>query len=224
MYYEINEQVANEVQAATATDEGLRERVRCLVMHALVERKTDPGAVKDVLRSAIAGIDGGLAQRGVQAGDAVREAVMGMDEAVARSVYALRMALEEAWEQGREFADTDAKEAMSSIQDLEEDLLSTLKNAADDSRSWVRGELGDLALHLKRTGTDTGMQVRDVAQRLNNRLAGAARGSGADAKAAVGTTRTRLNEVASGILRGLADALDARASQSDANPAQVKDL
>jgi phosphoribosyl-ATP pyrophosphohydrolase len=223
MYYEFNEKVASDAQAASTTDEGLRERISALVMNALVERRADPAAVRNVLRSALAGIDGGLAQRGVQAGDAVREAVKGMDDAVARSVYALRMALEEAWEQGREFADTDAKDAMSSIQDLEEDLLSTLKNAADDTRGWIQGELSDLAVHLKRTGTDTGIQVRDVAQRLNNRLTSAARGSGADAKAAVSMTRSRLNDVASGILRGLADALDARASRPDATPVNSKD-
>jgi hypothetical protein len=223
MYYELNEKVLMEAKTATATDEGLRERVRSLVMHALVERKADPGAVKDVIRSAIAGIDGGLAQRGVEAGDAVREAVKGMDEAVARSVYAIRMALEEAWEQGREFADTDAKEAVSSIQDLEEDLLSTLRNAADDAGGWIRSELRDLAVHLKRTGTDTGMQARDVTRRLNNRLSSAARGSGADAKRAVNTTRARLSEVASGILRGVADAIDGRAGQSDVNNAKTKE-
>jgi len=217
MYYELNEQVASDAQAAAATDEGLRERVQALVMHALVDRKADPAAVKSVLRSALAGIDGGLAQRGEQAGNALREAVKGMDEAVARSVYATQMALEEAWVQGREFADTDAKDAVSSLQDLEQDLLSTLKNAADDTKGWIKGEFVDLAAHLSRTGTDTGAQVRDVLERLNNRLATVAKGSGADAMAAASISRARVSEVASGILRGLADALDARQSADGAD-------
>jgi hypothetical protein len=217
MSIELNEKVISDVQDATSDDAGLRERVRTLVMQALVARRADPAAVKSVLRSALAGIDGGLAQRGVQAGGAVREAVKGMDEAVARSVYALRMALEEAWGQGREFADSDVKEAVSSLQDLEDDLLLTLKNAADDSKSWLKAEYTDLAAHLARNGTDTGAQVRDVMHRMNNRLASAAAGSGADAMTAVSTTRARLSEVTSGILRGLADALDARAGDSKSN-------
>jgi hypothetical protein len=217
MYYEFNEQVASDARAAAATDEGLRERVQALVMHALVDRKADPAAVKSVLRSALAGIDGGLAQRGGQAGNALREAVKGMDEAVARSVYATQMALEEAWVKGGEFVDTDAKDAMSSLQDLEQDLLSTLKNAADDAKGWMKGEFVDLTAHLARSGTDTGAQVRDVLERLNNRLATVAKGSGADALAAASTSRARLGEVASGILRGLADALDARQSTGGAD-------
>jgi gas vesicle protein len=216
MYVELNEKVISDVQAAATDDAGLRERVRTLVMQALVERKADPAAVKSVLRSALVGIDGGLAQRGVQAGGAVREAVKGMDEAVARSVYAVKMALEEAWGKGRDFDEGDVKETVSSLQDLEEDLLLTVKNAADDSTGWLKSEFTDLAAHLARTGTDTGAQVRDVLNQLNSRLAAIAAGSGADAMTAASTTRTRLSEVASGILRGLADALDARAGKTGA--------
>ncbi len=218
MYYEINEQVASDVQAAASLDEGLRERVRALVMRALVDRQADPEAVKNVLRSALAGIDGGLAQRGEAAGEAVREAVKGVDEAVARSVYAMQMALEEAWEQGRDFTDTDAKEAIDSMQVLEDDLLATLKNAADDSRGWMKGEFTDLAAHLARTGTDTGDQVRDVMQRFNNRLIRVVKGSSADVMTAASVSRSRLSEMTSGILRGLADALDARTGKADSGP------
>lgn len=223
MYYEMNEQVASDVQAAASVNEGLRERVRALVMRALVDRQADPEAVKNVLRSALAGIDGGLAQRGEAAGEAVREAVKGMDEAVARSVYAMQMALEEAWEQGREFADTDAKEAIDSMQELEDDLLATLKNAADDTRGWMKGEFTDLAAHLARTGTDTGAQVRDVMQRFNHRLASVVKGSGADVMTAASVSQSRLSEMTSGILRGLADALDARAGEADSTPAKAGD-
>lgn len=215
MSIELNEKVIADVQAAASNDEGLRERVRALVMRALVERQADPAAVKSVIRSALAGIDGGLAQRGVQAGNAVREAVSGVDEAVARSVYALQMALEEAWGQGREFAETDVKDAVSSLQDMEDDLLLTLKNAADDARGWLKAEFTDLGSHLARTGTDTGAQARDVVQRLNSRLASVAAGSGADARVAASVTGARLREVASGILRGFSDALDARSGQAE---------
>jgi hypothetical protein len=223
MYYEMNEQVASDVQAAASVDEGLRERVRALVMRALVNRQADPEAVKNVLRSALAGIDGGLAQRGEAAGEAVREAVKGIDEAVARSVYAMQMALEEAWGQGREFADSDAREAIDSMRELEDDLLATLKNAADDTRGWMQGEFSDLAAHLARTGTDTGAQVHDVMQRLNSRLASVVKGSSSDVMTAASVSQSRLSEMTSGILRGLADALDARAVQVDSTPAKAGD-
>jgi gas vesicle protein len=191
-------------------------------MHALVARKADPAEVKSVLRSALAGIDAGLTQRGEAAAEALREAVKGMDEAVARSVFALQLAVDEARGKGEEFADTDAREAMSSMQDLEQDLLSTLKNAADDGKGWIKSEYTDLAAHLTRTGTDTGAQVRDVMQRLGSRFSSVAQGSGADALTAAGVAGSRLREVASGILHGLADALDERAAKADTDQTDVK--
>jgi hypothetical protein len=217
MYYEFNEKLTSDARDAASSDAGLRERIRGLVMRALVDRQADPRAIKAVMRSALAGVDGGLSLRGEQAGEALREAVKGVDEAVARSVYAMRLALDEAWGQGRDFAEGDARETLSSLQDLEDDLLLTLKHAADDTKGWMKGEFTDLAAHLKRTGTDTGAQVRDVVERLNSRLVTAAKGSGADAMVAAHATRARLSEVASGILRGLADALDARSAPTDAD-------
>ena len=222
MYYELNEEVTSEARAATATDEGVRERVRRLVMHALVARKADPAEVKSVLRSALAGIDAGLTQRGEAAAEALREAVKGMDEAVARSVFALQLAVDEARGKGEEFADTDAREAMSSMQDLEQDLLSTLKNAADDGKGWIKSEYTDLAAHLTRAGTDTGAQVRDVMQRLGSRFSSVAQGSGAEALTAAGVAGSRLREVTSGILHGLADALDERAAKADTDQTDLK--
>ncbi len=215
MYYEMNEEVAAEAEAAAAADEGLRERVRTLVTQALVARQADPAAVKEVLRAAVSGIDVGLNRRGEQAGEALREAVKGLDEAVARSAYAVKLALEEAWSKGDADTGAETREAMASVQDLEQDLLSTLKQTADGSQRWLQVEFSELAAHLARTGTDTGAQVRDVMQQLGNRVGNVARETGADAMAAASTTGSRLREVTAGILRGLADAIDARAGAAD---------
>lgn len=215
MYYEMNEEVAAEAEAAAAADEGLRERVRTLVTQALVARQADPAAVKEVLRAAVSGIDVGLNRRGEQAGEALREAVKGLDEAVARSAYAVKLALEEAWSKGDTNTVDETREAMASVQDLEQDLLSTLKQTADGSQRWLQVEFSDLAAHLGRTGTDTGAQVRDVMQQLGSRVGNVARETGADAMAAASTTGSRLREVTAGILRGLADAIDARAGAAD---------
>jgi conjugal transfer/entry exclusion protein len=136
--------------------------------------------------------------------------VRGMDEAVGRSVYSVQMAMEEAWGMGHRFADTDVKDTVESVKDLEKDLLSMLKEASDKTQGWLKGEFADLGSHLARTGTDTGAQVREVMEKLNSRMGGIARGSGADAVATAEEARARFSAVASGILRGLADSLDAK--------------
>jgi hypothetical protein len=65
-------------------------------------------------------------------------------------------------------------------------------------------------MHLARTGTDTGAQVRAVLETLNSRMGSIAVGSAAETMATVEEARGRLSAVASGILRGLADSIDSK--------------
>lgn len=210
MTIENKEEIAESVRSATEEDGELRDRVRSLVMKALVDHQTDPEAIRAVMRDTLAGVGDGLVARGNQASSALREAVTGMDEAVGRSVYAVQMAMEEAWGVGHRFAETDMKETVEAVKGLEDDLLGTLREASDRTQGWLKGGFADLGLHLARTGTDTGAQVRAVMETLNSRMAGIAMGSGADSLAAAEQARGRLADVASGILRGLADSIDAQ--------------
>lgn len=213
--------VVSEVSAAMADAQGLRERVRVLVMRALAQRQRGDtenhteshteirAEIRAVARLALSGMGEGMGQRGVQTGEALREAVHGLDEAVARSVYALRMALDEAGSQGRQFAETDLRATAEQLAGLESDLLATLKEGADKSQGWVKDSFDALHGHLSKNGTDTGMQVKDTLDALHNRLAGAAHGVGGALREQATEGRSRLFAVASGVLHGLADTLDA---------------
>lgn len=208
MSMEKKEQIGEVISAAMAQDQDLRERVRGMVMRALADRTWNSAEIREVLTQVFAGVGDGMSQRGNQAAGAAREAVQGMDEAVGRAVYALQMALEEAWDQGRQFAETDLKEAAGDIKTLEADLLSTLKESADKGQGIVKETFSELYEHLVRNGTDTGSQVKALLDMLGNRLAGAAHGAGGDLTDQMRESKDRLKEVASGILRGLADRLD----------------
>ena len=210
MSMENNDELLESARALGASEGDLRERVRDLVTRALVQRRVEPQVIRDVMQATVSGLGDGLRARGALAGAALKDAVAGLDDAVGRSVYALRMALEEARGQGREFTEGDIKATVDAVRELEQDLLETLKHAADRSQDWLRDELHDIRAHLQRTGTDTGAHVRAVLEAFNNRLSAAASGSGLDVRAAAGQTVERLSAVASGILRGLADAIDAK--------------
>ncbi len=210
MSLENKQELAENIRASADDVEQLREKVRALVMKALVEHQADPAAMREVMRDTLAGVGDGLVERGNQASAALREAVRGLDEAVGRSVYAVQMALEEAWGAGHRFAETDVKQTVEAMKDLEADLLSTIREAADKTQGWMKGEFADLGTHLARTGTDTGAQVRAVMEKLNSRMGGIAAGSMAETVVTAQEARNRLTSVASGILRGLADSLDAK--------------
>ncbi len=210
MSMENNRDVRVALADLSADGGALKERVRALVLDAVLRRNADPGALREVLRDAVAGVGDGLGRRGEVAGHALQEAMEGLDEAIGKSVYALQMALEEAWGQGRQFAQQDLQEAADAVKDLEDDLLRTLKETADRAQGDVREEFVRMTDHLRRTGTDTGLRVREVLAVLQARLGAAASGATTDAREAARTAASRLAEVASGILRGLADAIDAR--------------
>jgi len=210
MSLENNEQIRVDISAAMGDDHDLRERVRSMVMRALVDRRGDPAEVREVLRQVFAGVGAGMAQRGAQAAGAAREAVQGLDEALGRSIYALQMALEEGWAQGRQFAETDLKHTVDEVKGLEDDLLGTLKESADKGQGVAREVLANLYDHLKRNGTDTGNQLKAVLETLGSRLGGAAGGARGELREQARDSGERLRAVASGILRGLADSLDSR--------------
>ncbi len=210
MSIENKKEVAETVRALEGDEAQLRERVRALVMKALVDHQTDPAAIRDIMRDTLAGVGDGLVERGNQASGALKEAVVGLDEAVGRSVYAMQMAMEEAWGMGHKFAASDMKDTVEAVKNLEDDLLSTIKEASDKTQGWLKGEYADLGSHLARTGTDTGAQVRAVLEKLNSRMNGVMAGSMAESAATAAAARERFSAVASGILRGLADALDSK--------------
>ncbi len=197
---------AAKLAAGGETD--LRERFRQLVLQAILERKADPKEIRAVMRSTVAGVGDGLTQRAGEMGSAMQEAVRGMDEAVAKSVFALQLALEEAWGQGKQLATEDLRDTYDTVKDLEGDLLTTLKEAGDRGGDVTRTEFERLRTHLANSGTDTGTRVKMVLELMGDRLAGAASGGGADALAAAQDLKERLKAATSGILRGLADALD----------------
>ena len=210
MSMENNQDVRLALADLSPDEATLKERVRALVLDAVLRRNADPKALREVLRDAVAGVGDGLGRRGEVAGHALQEAMQGLDEAIGKSVYALQMALEEAWGRGRQFTQQDLKEAADAVKDLEDDLLRTLKETADRAQGGVRDEFVRMSDHLRRTGTDTGARVRDVLALLQTRLNTAASGATTDAREAARTAASRLAQVASGILRGLADAIDAR--------------
>lgn len=207
---EVKLEVLEPVRQAFVSQEDLRDRVRQLVVDALVKREADPQAMKSVMQSAMDGIGLGLGQRTQQAGEALKEAVGGLDEAIGRTVYALRQAMEEGWGQGKQFAQSDLKEAYDSLKGLDDELLGVLKSTGDKAQGALRDEFEKLRAHMANTGSDTGRQVKDVLGVLGNRMNAAASGSGQEAREAAQEAAGRLRAVASGILRGLADALDKR--------------
>lgn len=205
-----NEQMQDALRDAVSSDEALRERVKLIVMRWVSQRRIDPAALREVTAAAVDGLGAGFAPRGQAASAALSVAVEGLDEAVSRAVYALQMATEEAWDGGRQFAANDLKPTLDELRGLEGSFVQALRSAADKSQGWLKQEFLNLGEHLVRNGSDTGRRVGEVTEILGNRLKDASSGVGQDALASAALARSRVIAIASGVLRGLADALEGK--------------
>ncbi len=202
--------VMEPVREAVSRDDDLRAKVRQLVTDAILKREADPKAIRSVMQAAMEGLGTGLAQRAGQTGNALKEAVGGLDQAIAKSAYAMRMAIEEAAGQGRQFSERDLNEALDALRRMEADLMDLLKQTGEKTQGTLKGEFDRLREHLSHNGTDTGAQVRDMLDVLKGKLAAAGAGAAGEAGQTAREASGRLAAVTSGILRGLADAIDAK--------------
>jgi hypothetical protein len=204
------EEIREPLRNLAAGGGDLREEVRRLVMTALVDRQADPEAIRKVMKASVEGLGEGFSGHADAAGSSLKTAWAGLDEALSKGLYALQMALEESWQNGRRFADEDLRRAYEAVKGLEDDMVGTLKAAGEKSKGVVKDEFASLHDHFRNTGSDAGNQARSVLETLGRELAPVTSEAAKDAQAKAREAVGRLGAVASGILRGLADALDKR--------------
>jgi hypothetical protein len=200
------------VPMSEAAKEGgdLREKVRNLVLQAILNRKADPKAIREVMQEAVAGLGDGLGGHVDDASSSLKSAMAGLNDALSKSLYAVQSAVEETWGNGRQFAQSDLREAYDAVRGLDDDMVATLKKVGGKSQGVLRDEFQRLSDHLGRNGSDAGAQMRTLLEMLGRDLgqsaSEASRVVSEDAREASG----RLSDVTSGILRGIADAFDSR--------------
>lgn len=206
------EDVRVPMSVSEAAKEGgdLREKVRNLVLQAILNRRADPKAIREVMQEAVAGLGDGLGDHVDDAGSALKSGLAGLNDALGKSLYAVQSAVEETWSNGRQFAQSDLREAYEAVRGLDDDMVATLKRVGGKSQGVLKEEFQRLSDHLGRNGSDAGMQMRTLLDMLGRDLGQsvteASRVVSEDAREASG----RLSDVTSGILRGIADAFDSR--------------
>lgn len=191
----------------------IRGRVHDLTLAALQSRRFDRDAMRDVFRAVTAGVATG-AEGSPDMRQALADGLKGMDQALARSAEAGASALKQLASSGRNFSETDLKAALANLKRLEDDFVATITNVADAASGPVqpqlRGALGDLT----RAGTETGKQLALAMNELVFRFANFSLDAGIAGLEAAGEFGARFANLASGILSGIADALQKQSDPS----------
>ena len=211
---EARDEMRAEVARAIAEGRDVQQRVRAITLKALTARELDQAALAEVTRDVMRAVREAAEAAGHLAPapgitHPVREALDGLDEALAHAAQALKLSLEEAAGRAQAFRHEDLARARADLAMLERLYLDTLRETARSARGTTAAMLEDLARHARVSGTVVGRQL-ERASPLASSLAQAGRagfGAGLSAAAASGALVAR---VASGVLAGIADALEGK--------------
>jgi gas vesicle protein len=196
----------DEAAAAAATPD-LRERVRELTARTLHERRMALNDIREIVAAITSGVGSGLAARGGEMKEGLKQAVAGLDDAVGSAAQTASYTLSEAAAQGKAFKDNELKASLEQLRDLETQIVDALKQTASQSGGKLKEELGYLGDHLKHSGTRTGEQVREALKQLASGVKTTSAAGRAGLSESASTATERLSQVASGILEALSESL-----------------
>lgn len=202
-----NRKTEAETRTAVKNGENVQETVRNITLKAMSTGHLDLQKMREVVQAVLQGASIGAKEKGKKTEQSLQEAMAGVDEALAKSAEASKLAIEEAASHIREFGAHDFKRAMDDLNVLEDMLLDTVKNIAKTSDGVARDVFGDLAQHGRNTGTTTGKTVKKVVETLTRQLEQNMKESvntGADKALKLGE---HLAQATAGFLQGIAETL-----------------
>lgn len=201
-----------EVRHAVEQGHDVQNIVRQLTLRKISARSLDIESLRQIASAVLSGARAG-AQKELQQSAAqtditrtrLKQAVAGLDAALAQLAEASKLALEEAAARAQTFSSEDLARARTDLESLEEMFLETLQSSASGVKD-VAGEiLHDLAAHGRTNGSAVGAQLKETLAVVTHELGATGRTQiGAGLHLAQATSNL-LRQIAAGVLTGLAD-------------------
>ena len=175
----------------------IARRFRELTLDALKERRFDREGIRETVRSVAEGMASAAPASAGTLRQTMGQAFRGMDEALTKSVEAGESALRQLVATGRSLNDNEVKQALAGLKKIEEDFVATVSQVAASANERVRPELRALVERATHAGTETGRQTAKLMTEFAF--------SGMEL---AGQFSVRFAQMASGVLAGMADALE----------------
>lgn len=182
-------------------------RVRTITLSALSGGVLNTESIRQVMGAVIKGAQQGAASHTGHEAKLLKEAMQGLDDALAAAAEATQLALKEAAGRTSEFSQQELKSTMTDLAALESLFIETLSNAAQSATGTARTTLHDLAHHARVSGTVVGEKVASAVSQLAHIIADTTR-----EQVAAGTQTLRKEgalfaSLAAGVLNGLVQKL-----------------
>jgi Zn-dependent M16 (insulinase) family peptidase len=195
--------------AADAIKSGgdVARRVQEVTLEALRNRRFDREGIRDVVRAVSEGMAAAAPASGGTVRQVMGQAFRGMDEALTKSVEAGEKALRQLVSTGRGMADHEVKDALAGLKKIEQDFIETVSKVASSANERVRPELRELVERATKLGTETGKQTAKMMAEFTF--------TGIEL---AGQFSVRFAQMASGVLAGMADAMEKSAAAKRKTP------
>ena len=208
--------IERDVEAAVGADtEAIAERVRAITLAALTEGRLDAQALRGVMNAVLEGAQKGALPVDTERSAAFKEAMRGLDEAMASAAQATQLAMQEAIGRSAEFSREGLRQSLEPFSSLENDLIGALADAARKTTGQARDTLSELAEHMRHSGTAAGERVRDAVAELARTSSSLAWSQLEGGMQTLRNQADLLASLAAGVLRGFADRLHPVDSATD---------
>lgn len=207
-----NDTLEADVKNAIERGHDVQEQVRQLTLRRISARSLDIESLRQiaasVLRGARAAVQKELNLSAAQTGTArtqLKQAVAGLDGALAQVASATRLAVEEAAGRAQKFSGEDLARARTDLESLEAMLLETLQTSASSAKDAAGEILHDLTAHTRTQGSAVGAQIKDTLAVITHQLGAAGRTQAVAGLHLAHATSDLLRQIAAGVLTGVAE-------------------
>ncbi len=200
---EKNQYVEDAIRAAVDSGSDIYQKVQAITLKALTEHELDLDNIKSVVQSAGKGINAGLVSQNEQTQEIFKQAARALDDALAKTAEASKLAIEEATSRVSDFSHDEVSNATDALKTLESLFIETLQTVAQSGNQVVRNIVEDFITHTQRSGTAVGKQTLLALDALKELPA---LGKDNIVSSTLATT-SALAQIGSGILLGIAESL-----------------
>ncbi len=207
-----NDTLEADVKNAIEQGHDVQEQVKQLTLRRIDAHSLDIESLQkisaSVLRGARAAVQKELNLSSAQASTAraqLKQAVAGLDGALAQIVSAAKLALEEAAGRAQEFSNDDLASARADLQNIETMFLETLQTSASSAKD-VAGEiLHDIVAHSRTQGSAVGAQLKETLSVITHQLKATGRTQAVAGLHLAQATSDLLRKITAGVLTGVAE-------------------
>jgi hypothetical protein len=200
-----------QFQNATAQQgEQLRQAVGTATLQALQGRELTLKNIRAALKGVTDAVNTGVMQNRlpeVDAGELIDKAVAGMDDALLKAVEANRLALGQLVAQGADLRDKHLGKALADLEKFEDTLMASVRKAAGAAGDTLSGPWSQVLEKMQAGGTLSGSRASATAEKLMDDMQSAVRSSRAASLKAAQVMAESYSAMVSGVLLGMAEAL-----------------